>query len=53
MHAHKHISIQRKEVHVWSFSLTQPALERERLSTLSDDERIRAGRFHLYREQAA
>jgi 4'-phosphopantetheinyl transferase len=38
--------IEKNEVHVWTVNLAQPALELERLSTLlSDDERIRAGRF--------
>ena len=46
MHPHKHISIQKNEVHVWTVSLATPAIEVERLYTLlSHDERVRAGRF--------
>jgi 4'-phosphopantetheinyl transferase len=46
MHRHKHISIERNEVHVWMVNLAPAAIEAEPLyPLLSGDERVRAGRF--------
>src|SRR5260370_32848800 len=48
MHPRKHSSIQEHEVHVWTVNLAPPAIELMRLYTLlSDDERVRAGRFRF------